>query len=223
MNKQPGQIRVAQCWDDGVTDDIRLIEILRRYNAKASFNLNIKLHDDTSAGWRFRDVKDVHRIAKSDLVGVYDGFLVANHTATHPSLTKLAPEDAVRDIRDGKEMLEQLFGYAVTGFAYPFGDYNSAVEDMVRDSGHVYARAVPPIDDVLLNTSPMAFRPNCHFMAADFQSRFEHAASSSGIFYFWGHSYEMVTDDDWNCFEAKIKLLAENPRVNWIDLPSLFE
>ena len=32
-------IRVAQCWDDGRATDIRLIEILRKYNAKATFNL----------------------------------------------------------------------------------------------------------------------------------------------------------------------------------------
>ena len=32
-------IKVAQCWDDGVATDIRLIEILRKYNAKATFNL----------------------------------------------------------------------------------------------------------------------------------------------------------------------------------------
>ena len=30
-------IRVAQCWDDGVATDIRLTEILRKYNAKATF------------------------------------------------------------------------------------------------------------------------------------------------------------------------------------------
>ena len=46
-------IRVAQCWDDGVTDDIRLIEILRKHGAKASFNLNPALHKDVAgSGWR---------------------------------------------------------------------------------------------------------------------------------------------------------------------------
>ena len=32
-------IKVAQCWDNGVATDIRLIEILRKYNARATFNL----------------------------------------------------------------------------------------------------------------------------------------------------------------------------------------
>ena len=34
------KIKVAQCWDDGVYTDIRLIGILREYGAKATFNLN---------------------------------------------------------------------------------------------------------------------------------------------------------------------------------------
>ena len=37
-------IKVACCWDDGVVNDIRLIEILRKYNAKATFNLNPGTH-----------------------------------------------------------------------------------------------------------------------------------------------------------------------------------
>ena len=39
-------IRVAQCWDDGVATDIRLTEILRKYNAKATFNLCPGLIED---------------------------------------------------------------------------------------------------------------------------------------------------------------------------------
>ena len=30
-------VKVAQCWDDGVATDIRLIDILHKYNAKATF------------------------------------------------------------------------------------------------------------------------------------------------------------------------------------------
>ena len=37
------KMKVVQCWDDGVITDIRLIEILKKYNAKATFNLNIGL------------------------------------------------------------------------------------------------------------------------------------------------------------------------------------
>ena len=40
---------VVQCWDDGVTTDARLIEILRKHKARATFNLNAGAH---LATWR---------------------------------------------------------------------------------------------------------------------------------------------------------------------------
>ena len=33
-------MRVVQSWDDGMVDDVRLTGLLRRYRAKAAFNLN---------------------------------------------------------------------------------------------------------------------------------------------------------------------------------------
>jgi peptidoglycan/xylan/chitin deacetylase (PgdA/CDA1 family) len=216
-------IRVAQCWDDGVTDDIRLIEILRKHGAKASFNLNPALHEDNpGVGWRYKDLKDVSRIPRRDLISVYDGFLVANHTATHPHLTRLAPADAAREIQEGKDALEQLFGYEVTGFAYPYGDYNGSVKDAVRAAGHVYARTTLNVAVAFPPSDPMALHANCHFRAADFWNRFDRVARDGGVFYFWGHSYEIVTEEEWAGFEQQIARLSADPRVQWTDLPSLF-
>ena len=33
-------MKVVQCWDDGVINDVRLTNLLRKYGAKATFNLN---------------------------------------------------------------------------------------------------------------------------------------------------------------------------------------
>ena len=32
-------MRIMQCWDDGDVDDIRLVEILKKHGAKATFNI----------------------------------------------------------------------------------------------------------------------------------------------------------------------------------------
>src|SRR5579862_5713256 len=112
------RIKVVQCWDDGVVDDIRLTEVLRRQGAKASFNLNLGAHAEGREG---------RRLAKGELRDVYDGFLVANHGFTHPHLTRIPLEEAKRCIREGRDALEQHFGYAVTGFAYPYGSYDAVV------------------------------------------------------------------------------------------------
>jgi peptidoglycan/xylan/chitin deacetylase (PgdA/CDA1 family) len=216
------KIRLVQCWDDGITDDIRLTDILRKHGATASFNLNISLHqkERPAVGSKFKD-KEVRRLARPELTKVYDGFLVANHTATHPFLTRIPPAQARQEIIDGRRELEQLFGYSVEGFAYPYGDHNAAVEEMVREAGHLYARVCETTTSVLPQENPMDFKASCHFLAPDFWARFEAAQADGGVFYFWGHSYEILTEDDWRAFDEKIARL--DAAGEWVTLPSLFK
>jgi hypothetical protein len=48
-------MKVVQCWDDGITSDIRLTELLRTYKAAASFNLNVSRHDPKrKPGWEYK-------------------------------------------------------------------------------------------------------------------------------------------------------------------------
>jgi len=39
----------------------------------------------------------------------------------------------------------------------------------------------------------------------------------------WGHSYELISDEDWSAFDAKIGKLTADPEAAWADLPLLFE
>jgi len=128
----------------------------------------------------------------------------------------------VRDIREGRDRLEQIFGYPVVGFAYPFGSYNDAVMEAVKEAGHLYARTTENVAEVFPPASPMAFHSNCHFKSPDFWDRFDHVREVGGVFYFWGHSYEIMDEDEWQSLEDKIARLSANPSVEWTDLPALF-
>lgn len=128
----------------------------------------------------------------------------------------------MREIREGREQLQELFGAPVLGFAYPFGSYNRAVQDAIREAGHVYARTVENVPNVWPPADPMAFAPSRHFAAPDFWEEFERVKAADGVFYFWGHSYEVVGDEEWAAMEARIARLSADPEVEWVDLPSLF-
>ena len=73
-------------YDDGVFQDIRLIEILNRYGLKATFNLNSGLFGQQ----RILQVRGVpvnhNRLKAEDIRGVYAGHEVAAHTVTHAML-----------------------------------------------------------------------------------------------------------------------------------------
>jgi len=216
-------MKIAQCWDDGVVDDIRLIEILRRHGAKASFNLSFGLHEENrTCRWKYEGTKEVFQLAKPELRDVYDGFLVANHGFRHAPLARVPLDEGERDVREGRDALEQHFGCPVTGYAYPGGSYNLEAGVLVRDAGHVYARTTHMVDHVFPPTNPMEFHPHCHYKDPLFWEKFEHAKAADDIFYFWGHSYEILTEADWQAFERKISRLSAEP-ATWVNLPDLFE
>lgn len=216
-------IQIVQCWDDGVLDDIRLTELLREKNAKASFNLNMGLHDDQrSQPWRYQDGKDVIRLARSELTGVYDGFTIANHSLTHPWPTRIPIADWEREVIENRRQLQDLFQQPILGFAYPFGDHDAATRDIVRATGHVYARTCVNATPCVPPATPMATPTDCHFAAPHFWSRYEKAkAAGSSVFYFWGHSYEMLTEADWQAFAHKLDRFNADPDAIWAHLPDV--
>ncbi len=218
----PHTLTVVQCWDDGVTTDARLVDILRRFNARATFNLCAGLHGGTRGyGWMHAGIP-VERLAWDELKSVYDGFTIANHSLTHPRLDQMPLDEARHQIAEGRERLQQYFGQPVCGFAYPFGAYNDAVMAMVRQSGHCYARTGQPADHPFPPQNPMALHTSCHFLAPDFWTRYENA-KSSGVFYFWGHSYEMVSEAMWAAFDHTMERIERDPEASWGDLPDLFQ
>ncbi|HOI75644.1 MAG TPA: polysaccharide deacetylase family protein [Syntrophales bacterium] len=212
---------VVQCWDDGVTTDVRLVDILRRHGAKATFNLSDGLYaQHRSLSFVYQGV-EVRRLGRDERRAVYDGFTIANHSLTHPRLDQMPVDAARREITEGRERLQQFFGQPVPGFAYPFGSYNDAVVTLVREAGHVYGRTDREAGGTFPPENPMLFHPNCHFLALDLWSRYENARES-GVFYFWGHSYEMTTEAMWNAFEEMIRRIGADPDARWSDPADLF-
>ena len=72
-----------------------------------------------------------------------EGMEVGGHTSTHPILTSLSDDEALLEIRKGKQELEEIIGENLQLFAYPNGKYLQDFDDrhmaMVRDSGFKFA------------------------------------------------------------------------------------
>lgn len=217
-------MKVVQCWDDGVNDDIPLIDILRKHKAKASFNLNPTTHKETrEGGFNERWKKTIQRLARGELASVYAGFTIANHSMTHPWPTRIPLEQWRGEVVDARKILQDWFQQPILGFAYPFGDYDDATAAVVREAGHVYARTTKNVTPCYRPEDAMKFHADRHFHAEDFWERYEQAkASGCGVFYFWGHSYEMCTPEQWAAFDAKIARISADPDAEWAELPELF-
>ena len=215
-------MKVVQSWDDGVVDDIRLADLLRRHQASATFNLNPGLHHaGRSFSWRYGD-KEVWRLGRDELVEIYAGFEIANHSLNHPNLPDLSPTDLRREVQDSRRILQEWFQQPVRGFCYPFGGFNPVVKEAVRAAGHVYARTVTEREPILPLTDPFEFGVSCRFADPLFWTRYEHAKASDGVFCFWGHSYELVDEAMWAELADKIARIGADPAAEWASIEALF-
>lgn len=205
-------------YDDGVTQDERLIGIFNKYGLKATFNLNSGLLG--RSGELVRDgVRISHnKIAPADVQRVYAGHEIAAHTLTHPFLPKLEDEDEiVRQVEQDRLALSALCGYEVVGFAYPGGGINHdrrVAEIIRRRTGVKYCRTT----DSTRGFDPQAylweFNPTVyHHVEMDEMFRLGEAfltmtPQTPQIFYVWGHAYEFDIRDEWGRFEEFCKMMA---------------
>jgi len=218
-------MKIMQCWDDGVHNDAPLAAMLRKYKAKATFNLNPGLHEKSKRGhgWKFKDRFDVQRLFFDEMKDVYKGFKIAGHTMTHPHPTKIDDAKLWAELADCKQFIKDFFGQEKCGFAYPFGDYDERVKAMVKKAGYLYARTCKNVDGELPLGDPMELPSHCHFMSPDFWKKYEKVREMDGVFYFWGHSYEMMDEKAlWDEFESKLAKISADPKAKWIDITELF-
>jgi peptidoglycan/xylan/chitin deacetylase (PgdA/CDA1 family) len=67
------------------------------------------------------------------------GFEVGSHTCTHPDLTALSRNAAMREIVNSREALQRLIGAPITTFCYPFGRLNAELAWCVGQAGYQLA------------------------------------------------------------------------------------
>lgn len=129
------------------------------------------------------------------LEALYEGHEIAVHSLTHPVLPDLPGELVLTEILDDKRNLEQKFGYLVTGMAYPYGAYNTAVIEVLKACGLEYARTVNQHLKFALPDNPYEWHPTCHH---------NHP---------WGHSYEFDVQDNWELIEEFSQKISNREEV----------
>ena len=211
----PGGLRkaVTLSYDDGVEQDVRLMEILDKYGVKCTFNLN-------SGCWAPEGVVypkgQIHRrMPKSQVEKLYanPNHEVAAHCLTHASLTELSPAEVAWEVLEGRRNLEAMFGGLIRGLAYPFGTYSDQVVEALKATGAAYARTVHSTNDFTVPTDWLRLHPTCHHNAPNLMElcdRFlaDPAPFFNRLFYLWGHSYEFEADNNWEVIEAFCEKMA---------------
>ena len=208
---------VTFSYDDGVTQDIRLIQLLNKYGLKCTFNLNSELLCKKGMLTR-NDGKIAHyKVHKDDVRAIYEGHEIAVHTLTHPNLTKLEESEIIRQVEQDRLNLSELAGYEVIGMAYPCGGVNN--DDRVaaiikNNTGVKYSRTIESSNSFDLQENLFRFNPSVYHLHFDKMMELgkkfvELKPDKPQTFYIWGHSYEMDYESDyWVRLEEFFKLIS---------------
>ncbi len=203
--------------DDGVTQDIRMIELLNKYNLKCTFNLNSELLGQPRMLMQQGQRISHYKVAPEQVAELYAGHEVAVHTLTHPNLTRLTDAEVIRQVTQDQENLEQLVGYPVVGMAYPCGGVNhdDRVAKLIREHTTIrYCRNITNTDSFDPQEDLYKLCPNTRHREWDrvFSMAEKFLAmkpEKPQIFYIWGHTYEMDFDsENWAKLEELFRLIS---------------
>ena len=120
--------KLITSWDDGHPFDLKIAELLDKYNIYGIFFIPI----------RNRDGRTV--LKKEHIKELSKKFIIGAHTYSHIDLTKVSLKLAQDEIVNGKVALEQIIGKRVTYFCYPRGHFNKRIKLLVKKAGYKYAR-----------------------------------------------------------------------------------
>jgi peptidoglycan/xylan/chitin deacetylase (PgdA/CDA1 family) len=131
-----GPNAVVITFDDGYADNYEsAAPILERFGAPATFFVTVGLagtsrmfaHDRRSP-YRFNNLswEQIRSLAER-------GFEIGSHTMSHVNLAQCPLEQARREIRESRSILEKVLDRAVRSFAYPFGGPNDITPAVLRE------------------------------------------------------------------------------------------
>ena len=204
-------------YDDGVTQDQRLITLFNKYGLKATFNLNSGRLG--SGGRLIREEVTVAHVKPrpQEIKNIYKGHEVAAHTVTHPFLPNMSDDEIIEQVEKDRIALSELVEYEVKGFAYPGGgiNFNERVADVIRNNtGVKYCRTTVSSGNFEPQEDLFVFKPTVYHHE-EFDKLFQLGekfvnlkTDKPQIFYIWGHAYEFDIHNSWERFEEFLKIIS---------------
>lgn len=217
---------ITTSWDDGHPLDIKLLELLEKYNLKATFYIPLTNPENPV-------------MAKNAMREISSFQEIGAHTLNHAYLNGLNDNDAEYEITQCKVLLEEIIGKPIDAFCFPGGKFSDRDLLLVKKAGYLFGRttklmAISNTQFKLMNTSVQAYnhssitllihcilnfnippiQRNCFFMKynKNFLKLAEHYIlkniESNSVFHVWGHSYEIERYNLWKQVEDLFKLIS---------------
>lgn len=132
-------VTVSISWDDGRASQIDTLPIQAKYGLPATYYINSAMIGSSSYYMNKTQL---------DTVAAVPGNEIGGHTERHENLTSISLSAAQSTVCNDRNRLVGWYGEAAgKSFAYPYGAWNSEVEDVVAGCGYTSARTIGDVGD----------------------------------------------------------------------------
>ena len=208
-------------YDDGVEQDIRLIDIMKKHGLKGTFNINSGLY--APEGKTYPEGTIHRRMSKSMCQELYlnSGMEVAVHGLTHPYLEQLPENLCTYEVLQDRRNLEEEYGCMIRGMAYPFGTTSDSVVASLKQCGIAYSRTTVSTEKFDIPTDWLRLPATCHHRNPRLMELARNFVDNDflrgpGLFYLWGHSYEFdqnVPNNNWGIIEEFAEFMGNREDI----------
>lgn len=213
----PGGARKAfhVTYDDGVTQDVRFVELLNRYGLKGTFNLNSQLMEEQFE-WVHECGMVIKRLSPEEARNTYGNHEIASHTLTHPYMRGKTDAQLMWELGEDKRRLEQLFRREVAGFAVPFHYYSQKIAAVAKQCGFVYSRCSEESRGYSPYQNPFCWKSGIFHLSPEldgYVDGFFETGQELALCQIIGHSYDLDVAGLWGKMETIFHRVSAEPDI----------
>jgi peptidoglycan/xylan/chitin deacetylase (PgdA/CDA1 family) len=209
-------MKIIATWDDGAAEDLRIADLVSKYNIKSIFYWPFKLEQasNLSKVKSFLTMKQCVELSKT--------FEVGSHGYSHLYLTDahLTAVDFRKELIDSKSLWEDAIGKNVSSFCYPRGRANGDIRKLVKKAGYTTARntavgciekAIDPLwtsttVHVGIQRSEYGDKPWLNYALEHYKQALN---TPHSVFHLFGHSWEIERENAWEDLETLLKEITQ--------------
>ena len=203
---------VSLSFDDGTIYDLRFIELLNKYNIRATLNLNSELENFV---WYFGE-SPIERLKLKEVVEKYNGQEVCSHSLTHPYFSSLSKEEIIRQVKEDCENLSKIFNRDINAFAFPFHDQTEEHIQILKENLNLKYIRYSYFEESYLPKDRYHIPLNALYNDNDLYEKLEKFKNNdldNSLFVIAGHSYEFEVRNEWERIEELLKYLSSNKDI----------
>lgn len=205
---------VCLSFDDGTIYDLKFIDLLNKYNLRASLNLNSGMEDFV---WYYgKEQIPIRRLKLNDVIENYVNHEIASHSLTHPYFSSLDSNEIIRQVKEDIKNLENIFKRKINGFAFPFHDQTEENIQTIKNNVELNYIRYSYFKDDYIPSDRYHIHLNALYDDNDIYDKLEEFSKNkleNSLFVIAGHAYEFEVKNDWEKIEKLLKYLSLNKDI----------